>query len=100
MKRDRLAARMSRSACVAMTAALEYLASEILEISGNNAEEDQKKRISNRHILLAIKNDDELAKVFHGIVLREGGVLPHVNQALLPQKKGAKNGAAPATQEA
>ena len=52
-----------------MAAVLEYITSEILEISGTLADESHKKRINNRHLLLAIQKDDELSKLFNGIVV-------------------------------
>ena len=87
MKRDRLQARISRLSAVAMAAALEYVVSEIAEISGDLCENDHKKRINSRHLLLGIKGDEELSKLFQGIVIREGGVLPQIHQALVPEKK-------------
>ena len=91
MRRDHLNERVGKLASIVMTCALEYVASEVLEISGNYAEENHKKRINNRHILLAIKKDDELSKLFHNIIVHEGGVLPHIEQRLLQKKKGGKD---------
>ena len=95
MRRDALNHRIGKRASVAMTSVVEYVTSELLEISGNLATEAGKKRINNRHLYLAIQQDDELGKLFHNIVLRQGGVLPKIEAALLPQKKGAKGRAAP-----
>lgn len=44
-------------------AVLEYLCAEVLELAGNAAHDNKKRRVNPRHILLAIACDDELNKV-------------------------------------
>ena len=90
MRRDRLAPRVGRRPAVVMTAVMEYIASEILELAGNVCQEAGKKRLGPRHVMLAIANDEELSKVVSGAIFHESGVAPNVEPALLPQKKGAK----------
>ena len=65
---------------------LEYLAAEVLEWAGNAAKDNKKTRIIPRHILLAIRNDEELNRLMHNTTISEGGVLPNINPALLPSK--------------
>ena len=74
-----------------MAAVLEYLAAEVLELAGNAAKDNRKNRIVPRHILLAIKNDEELAKLLEDITIVSGGVLPNIHMALMPKqaKKGS-----------
>ena len=79
-----------------MTAIMEYICSELLDLSGTQAEESRKKRINPRHISLALHNDDELLKIFGGAVIYQGGKKPHIEAALLPEnkkKKGSSGGA-------
>ena len=45
-------------------------------------------RINPRHIQLAVRNDDEFNQFFGNAVIASGGVLPNINEALLPAKKG------------
>jgi histone H2A len=59
-----------------LAAVLEYLAAEILELAGNIAKDDKRKRISPRHIQLAVRDDDELNQVLKGVVIPQGGVVP------------------------
>ena len=54
LKRDRLNQRIGKSSAIVMTAVMEYIASEILELAGNVAQEAHKKRIVPRHISLAL----------------------------------------------
>jgi histone H2A len=78
--------RVSEYAAVYLAAVLEYLTAEILELSGNAARDYKKKRVTTRHLLLAIRYDDELNTLTHNITL-SGGVPPYINAALLPNKK-------------
>ena len=51
--------------------------------------DDEKTRITPRHITLAVKNDEELNKLLGGVTIASGGVLPNIHAVLLP-KKAAK----------
>jgi histone H2A len=44
---------------VYLAAVLEYLAAEILELAGQAAQLDKKKHITPRHVVTAVRNDDE-----------------------------------------
>ena len=73
-----------------LSAVLEYLCAEVLELAGNAATMNKKRKISPRHILLAVANDDELNKLFKGVTISQGGVLPNIQEALLASVKKAK----------
>ena len=73
-----------------MAAVLEYLAAELLELAGNASQECNKNRINPRHILLAIKNDDELNLFMQNSTISEGGVLPRIEDELIPIRSKAK----------
>ncbi len=62
-----------------LAAVLEYLAAEVLELAGNAAKDNKKNRINPRHILLAIRNDDELNKLMANTTIADGGVLPSIH---------------------
>ena len=70
-----------------LSAVLEYLCAEVLELAGNAAKANKRRVISPRHILLAVANDDELHKLLKGVTISQGGVLPNIPQVLLYRKK-------------
>ncbi|CAM8879137.1 unnamed protein product [Rhodiola kirilowii] len=86
LKKGRYAQRVGSGAPVYLAAVLEYLAAEVLELAGNAARDNKKSRIIPRHLLLAIRNDDELGKLLNGVTIAHGGVLPHIHSILLPKK--------------
>ncbi|KAF6137848.1 hypothetical protein GIB67_040556 [Kingdonia uniflora] len=86
LKKGRYAQRVGSGAPVYLAAVLEYLAAEVLELAGNAARDNKKSRIIPRHVLLAIRNDEELSKLLSGVTIAHGGVLPNINPILLPKK--------------
>ena len=98
LREGRYAARIGGGAPVYLSAVLEYLAAEILELAGNAARDNKKARIIPRHIQLAIRNDEELNKLLGDVTIANGGVLPNIHQVLLPKRKG-KKGRSSASQE-
>jgi len=82
--------RIGSSSAIYLTATLEYITVEILELSGNaafdarRANYDRPLILTPNHIMLAIRNDEELNKLFSGFILGAGR-LPNIHAALLPQ---------------
>ena len=86
LKTGKYAERVGSGAPVYLTAVLEYLSAEILELAGNAAKDNKKTRIIPRHIQLAVRNDEELNKLLIDATIASGGVLPNINEKLLPAK--------------
>ncbi|KAJ9131417.1 hypothetical protein P3X46_035078 [Hevea brasiliensis] len=89
LKKGRYAQRFGVGAPIYLAAVLEYLAAEVLELAGNAARDNKKNRINPRHVLLAVRNDEELGKLLQGVTIASGGVLPNINPVLLPKKSAA-----------
>jgi len=96
LRKGRYAARVGGGAPVYLSAVLEYLAAEILELAGNAARDNKRTRITPRHIQLAVRNDEELNKLLSGVTIAAGGVLPNIHANLLPKKKAGEEKSASA----
>ncbi|OIW21674.1 hypothetical protein TanjilG_07819 [Lupinus angustifolius] len=99
LKKGRYAQRVGTGAPVYLAAVLEYLAAEVLELAGNAARDNKKNRIIPRHVLLAVRNDEELGKLLAGVTIAHGGVIPNINPVLLPKKTGASASSSSSSKE-
>lgn len=90
LKRDTHHFRIGAGAPVYMAAVIEYLTAEILELAGNAARDNKKTRVTPRHILLAVANDEELHQLLKHVTIASGGVIPRIHPELLVRKKGGK----------
>ena len=91
LRKGNYAERLGAGAPVYLAAVMEYLAAEVLELAGNAARDNKKTRINPRHLQLAIRNEKELNKLFHGVTIAQGGVLPNIQAVLLPKKNKPKH---------
>lgn len=89
-KQGRYSERFGRGAAVFAAATLEYLVCEILELAGNAAQEQGKKTIQPRHLQLAVRNDEELAKLMAATMISNGGYMSNIHPFLIQEKKGKK----------
>merc|ERR1711935_661562 len=89
LKKGGYAKRIGAGAPVYLAAVLEYLAAEILELAGNLARNFKVKRIKERHLTLAVRNDDELNKLLHNVTIANGGVKVSPPHPFLRQNKNS-----------
>merc|ERR1712110_1362022 len=90
LRKGNYAERVGAGVPVYLAAVLEYLAAEVLELAGNAARDNKRSRIIPRHIQLAVRNDDELARLMRDTTIAAGGVLPNIHQELIRSGKTAK----------
>lgn len=91
LRAGKYSTRIGVGAPVYLAAVLEYMCAEVLELAGNAARDNKCKRVTPRHITLAVRHDEELSKYLgRGVHISQGGVLPSIHNALIPQKKAPK----------
>ncbi|KTG32644.1 hypothetical protein cypCar_00021913 [Cyprinus carpio] len=100
LRKGNYAPRIGSGAAVYLTAVIEYLCAEVLELAGNACRDNKKLRIAPRHIQLAVRNDEELNALLGGVTIAEGGVLPNIQAQLLPKKTKAPRDTANSSKDA
>ena len=76
LKKGRYGEHINKMASVYLTAVIEYLVAEVLELAGQQAKEYGKTRITPRHIQLAVRSDSELNDLLKDVTIVSGGVYP------------------------
>jgi histone H2A len=78
LKKGKYAEHVNKLASVYLTAVIEYLVAEVLELAGAQAKDFGKTRITPRHIQLAIRSDLELNDLLKDVTIANGGIYPNV----------------------
>jgi histone H2A len=78
LKEGRYALRIGSGDPVYLAAVLEYLSTEVIELDGNAAKENKKSCIIPRHLLPAVRGDEELNKLFACITIPHGSMVPYM----------------------
>lgn len=87
MKQQFPTLRISAGTRVYLAAVLEYLTAEIIEVAGNAAKDNKKRRIIPVHIRNALRHDQEFCEFLgYNTVFTESGASLHSNFALAETK--------------
>ena len=97
-----VAARVASQAAVALTAALEYVAAEILSLASDEAHGRKRKTIKTRDLAMAVKKDPEMASLLGrvGVEFNSGVQTPYLNDAARRKQARKQKRRAAAEQEA
>jgi histone H2A len=69
LKEIMIGSRVGVGSSIYMAAVLEYLTAELIEIAGNTAKSEGKKRITPLAIKNALKADDEMKKLLENVTI-------------------------------
>ena len=90
LRGGRFAKRVSAASGVYMTAVLEYLVAEVLELTSKYAASRNRRRVSPRDICVAVRHDRDVGSLLKDVTVAGGGVIPSIQRALSKKAKSKK----------
>lgn len=78
LRKGRYCERIGSTAAVYLTAVMEYLTSEMLDMCSECTKANKCKRITPRYVQLAMKGDMDFSVLFKFTDIAEGGVIPYI----------------------
>lgn len=79
--------RVMKTGSVFLAAVLEYMAAEVLEVTGEICHEQNRKRLKPSDVAMAIQSDAELGKLCSQSIFPNSRVLPNLRPELLKKKQ-------------
>lgn len=71
--------RINAIAPIYLAGMIQHLVEEFLELASQAAEEQNKTRITPKHLLWAVCHDDKLGYPLSGVIIPQGGFVPAIN---------------------
>ena len=82
--------KLTVAAAVSFTAVLDYLAAELIELTKSMCKDLNSKSIDMRHVMYAVKNDEELNQLCPGLMFNGGGHCPRAGMVMKSSVKTSK----------
>ena len=79
MKQGKFSPRIGGTAPIYLTAVLEHMVAEVMDLAGKVALTEGKTRITPRHIQLGMRNDAEFIQLLGKVTIGSAGVMPNLN---------------------
>ena len=89
------ARRVGGSAPVFLTAILEYVTSELMDVAGQRTSKANRKTISDQDVSAAVRNDPDLSKLFAGHAIFMGDKVGKINEAITYKPAPVKSAVKP-----
>lgn len=97
LRKGSFAKRIRVKAAVFLTASIQYMVEEVLELAGDVSSRLNYVRVTPRHVMYACRQDTELRQFFQHVIFSQAGTMPKILPEIL-RKKTNKRKTTTATQ--